>query len=261
MRYDEHRAAWVRVGIVVGEAAIRAGPEGSRRHARSQRPGLSSKGPRQLDFLTNDMAFSRETWFAATEEGLLASTDHGATWSIFPVGPMNTLPVRSVRCSADGQHLWVVSLRGLIISSDAGNTWSWHDLPLTAGGALRLDVAPDDNYGRTLVAVARNGLYISRDAGQHWQQATSGLPEAPVQDLAIVGPVFLASMQTGGLYISSDSGRTWARIEGSLAEGYFPVVTTLDAASTIFAASSTEGLYAVDLSTPRPSSAGSQPNP
>jgi len=228
---------------------------------RSKKPGLSPPGPRLLEHLINDMAFSRETWFAATEQGLLASTDHGATWSIFPVGPMTTLPVRSVRCAADGQHLWVVSLRGLVFSSDAGKTWSWYDLPLTAGGALRLDVAPEANYGSTLVAAARNGLYISRNAGLHWQQATSGLPEAPIQDLAIAGPVFLVSMQTGGLYISSDSGRTWARIEGTLAEGYFPVVTTRDAASTIYAASSTEGLYAVELRTPKAASVTSGQKP
>jgi photosystem II stability/assembly factor-like uncharacterized protein len=137
----------------------------------------------------------------------------------------------------------------MVFSRDAGKTWSWRDLPLEAGGALRLDVALDANYGQTLVAAAGNGLYISRDAGKSWQQAAYGLPAAPIQDLAIVGPIFLASMQTGGLYISYDRGRTWARIQGTLAEGYFPVVTTLDAASTIFAASATEGLYAVELAT------------
>ncbi len=249
MRYDERQNAWVRAGMAVGETTGRAQVERSDRRPRSPKPVPQSKGPRPLKHLVNDMAFSLETWFAATETGLLTSADHGATWSIFPVGPMTTLPVRSLRCSADGRHIWVVSLRGLVFSHDGGKTWSWHDLPLEAGGALRLDVAPEANYGQTLVAAARNGLYISRDAGQRWQQAASGLPEAPIQDLALVGSVFLASMQTGGLYISSDSGRTWARIEGTQAEGYFPVVTMRGAASTIFAASSTEGLYAVELTT------------
>jgi len=245
IRYEEKKGAWVRAGTVVGEAANRPQRDAS----PSRRPRASPKGKRPLEHLINDMAFSRQTWFAATEDGLLASTDHGATWVIFPVGPMTTLPVRSVRCSGDGQDLWVVSLRGLVFSHDGGKSWSWHDLPLDAGGALRLDVAPEASYGQTLVAAARNGLYISRDAGNHWQLVASGLPEAPIQDLAIVGAVFLASMQTGGLYISFDRGHTWSRIEGTLAEGYFPVVTTLDAASTIFAASATEGLYAVELGT------------
>ncbi len=255
MRYDEAKGAWVRAGMAVGEAAHRVQP--GRAVAGRRRTAPKAKQP--LERRVNDMAFSRQAWFAATEDGLLASSDHGAAWSILPVGPMTTLPVRSVRCSADGQSLWVVSLRGLVFSRDGGKTWSWHDLPLDAGGALRLDVAPETAYGQTLVAAAGNGLYISRDAGSHWQLAASGLPEAPIQDLALVGSVFLASMQSGGLYISSDRGRTWARIEGTLAEGYFPVVTARDAASTIFAASATEGLYAVELTrSPTASSAGGQ---
>ena len=174
---------------------------------------------------------------------------------------MTALPVRSVGCSADGQNLWVVSLRGLVFSRDAGKTWNWHDLPLQAGGALRLDVVPGEAYGQTLVAAARNGLYISRDAGKDWLQVAAGLPEAPVQDLAIVGSVFLASMQTGGLYISSDAGRTWSRIEGTLAEGYFPVVATRETARIILAASATEGLYAVQLSTAVPSTSPTEQRP
>jgi len=259
MRYDEQTGGWVRAGVVVGEAASRPQTKqvasGDRRWARRKRSrrasgverGTTPKEARRFEHLVNDMAFSREKWFAATNDGLLASSDRGVTWSLFAVGPMTTLPVRSVQVSADGQSLWVVSLRGMVFSRDAGRTWSWHDLPLEAGGALRLNVALDANYGDTLVAAAGNGLYISRDGGKRWQQAAYGLPAAPIQDLALVGPIFLASMQTGGLYISYDSGRTWARIQGTLAEGHFPVVTTREAASTIFAASATEGLYAVEL--------------
>ncbi len=250
MRYDKKKGAWVSAGSVVGEAA--ALPPALRPQKRSDkqtsnRVVVIPKGQRSLQHLVNDMAFSGNTWFAATEAGLLASGDGGATWSSFPVGPMTTLPVRSVRVSADGQNLWVVSLRGLVFSHDGGKSWSWHDLPLSAGGARRLDIAADPAHGDTMVASAGNGLYLSRDAGKHWQPAANGLPEAPIQDVAIVGAVFLASMQTGGLYISYDRGQNWSRVEGTLAEGYFPVVTTLDAASTVFAASATEGLYAVDL--------------
>jgi len=276
MRYDEQKGRWMRAGMVVGEAASAPQPghrtvadrrkvasEGAGRRTASVRHSTAPKAarPHILEHRVSDMAFSRDQWFAATEGGLLASSDRGATWAIFPLGPMTTLPVNSVRVSAGGQNLWVVSLRGLVFSRDAGKTWSWHDLPLEAGGALRLDVAPGATVGQTLAAAARNGLYISRDGGNHWQQAAYGLPEAPIQALAIAGSVFLASVQTGGLYISYDSGRTWARIEGTLAEGYFPVVTTRGAASTIFAASATEGLYAVELGHAAASASSGAPGP
>ena len=233
MRYDAERGAWLRAGTLVGDAAVITDRQGRTR---------PSAKPVPLNLRVEDMAFSRHVWFAATASGLLASRDRGATWSSFPFAPV-TLPVSSVRASADGKDLRVVSLRGMVFSTDGGKTWSWHDLPFEAGGALRLDVA-DDN---TVLATARTGLYISRDGGKDWQLAAYGLPEAPLQDLALTPDVWLASMQTGGLYLSHDRGLTWARIEGTLAEGYFPVVTTGEAAHVIYAASATEGLYAVEL--------------
>jgi hypothetical protein len=233
MRYDAGRAAWLRAGELTGEAAATVDRRGRR---------IPSSRPVPLRQLVNDMAFSREMCFAATDDGLLASRDRGATWALFPFAPLN-LPVSSVGVSPDGQRLWVVSLRGMVFSQNGGKTWGWHDLPFRAGGALRLDIASADTW----LATAHKGLFISRDAGKTWNPVASGLPEAPLQDLAIVGDVFLASMQTGGLYISYDRGRSWSRIEGTLAEGYFPVVTTPPDAAVVYAASATEGLYAVML--------------
>jgi hypothetical protein len=73
------------------------------------------------------------------------------------------------------------------------------------------------------------------------------LPQVPIQDLAIAGATFLASMKTGGLYLSRDAGRSWTRVSGPFAEGFFPVVTTEEQANVLFAASATEGLYAVQF--------------
>jgi photosystem II stability/assembly factor-like uncharacterized protein len=244
LRYDESKRAWMRAGRAVGEAS--QVPEEPRSALHARRP-VSPRGEKLLGHIVNDMAFSEGAWYAATENGLLLSRDSGATWSIFPVGPMTTLPVRSVRVSADGRNIRVVTLRGLVFSRDAGKTWSWHDLPLDAGGAQRLDVAHPGTPEETLLAQAGHGLYLSRDGADHWRPAASGLPQAPTQDVAIAGSVLLASMQTGGLYISYDTGRNWSRIEGTLAEGFFPVVTTRESGAVIFAASATEGLYAVEL--------------
>jgi ligand-binding sensor domain-containing protein len=242
MRYDAQRKSWQRAGTVKGEAVAVTAPPARSSQSRS-RPARTAAG--QLGQVVHDMAFSSGRWFAATEEGLLASTDRGVTWTLNPLGPLTTLPVQSVRVSTNGQRLWVVSLRGLVFSSDGGKSWSWHDLPLKAGGAITLDVDRADE--NTMVSIADNGLFISRDAGKSWQQAGAGLPSTPVQDLAISGKVFLASMRTGGLYISSDSGQTWTRLAGTLADGFFPAVMTKNDLGVIFAASATDGLYAVEL--------------
>jgi len=266
MRFDPARSTWVRAGTLVGETAttlrlpkgdpaLRPVPSTSLRASAAGRR-RRAKGPVLFGQVVQDLAFSRDAWFAATPDGLFASRDRGATWSLFPFAPLN-LPVRSVRVSPDGEKLWLVSLRGMVFTRDGGKSWSWHDLPLEAGGALRLDVA--DNS--TLLAAAHNGLYISRDAGVTWLQAAFGLPAAPAKDVAIVGNVFLVSMQTGGLYISYDRGHTWTHIEGTFAEGYFPVVTAGVSAELIFAASATDGIYAITVAKNARNAAGSSGTP
>jgi len=249
MRYDAGKMIWKAAGRMVGEstdAAIGAGhaspsqgTQGGRKPSAKARNGAWA-----LQDVVTDMAFSSNKWYAATNGGLLVSADRGVTWRLKPVGPLTSLPVESVRVSADGRRIRVVSLRGLVFSEDGGESWTWHDLPLQSGGALTLDARPGDE--NTLIATAHNGLYISRDAGKTWRQAASGLPSTPVQDFAATGGVFVASMQTGGLYVSSDLGRTWDRVPGTLADGFFAAVAASNVPGVIFAASATEGLYLVE---------------
>ncbi len=241
MRYDSRRKSWGSAGKFVGEAGNALAPplRGKRRPSRQP-----AGGTMPLQEVVTDLAFSSKEWYAATNDGLLVSADRGATWKLRPVGPLDSLPVQSVRVSSDGQRIRVVSLRGLVFSEDGGNSWTWHDLPLTSGGAIRLDAKPGDE--NTLIAIAHKGLYISRDAGKTWLQAASGLPTTPVQDFAATGGVFVASMSTGGLYVSSDSGRTWERVPGTLADGSFAAVSPSSEPGVIFAASATEGLYKVE---------------
>ena len=244
MHYDVQRGAWVRTGVFSGvsvaglQARTAAGGNARPTRAVSQSRAHDSPAP-----LVNDMAFAADRWFAATEGGLFFSDDRGVHWQPLALGPLVNLPVSSVRSSANGRTLWVVSLRGLVFSSDAGRTWTWHDLPLTSGGALRLDLAPGPE-GDTLMALAHNGLYVSRDGGASWQPVAGGLPEVPVEDLAMVGPMFVASLRVGGLFLSQDAGRSWNRVPGTLAEGVFPVVAAEN--GSIVAASVSDGLYAIE---------------
>jgi photosystem II stability/assembly factor-like uncharacterized protein len=241
MRYDPERMVWRRAGTLSSGTlnAAAPGPKAGRRIT-----SRTKRAPQFLQEVVTDMAFSSKHWDLATGMGLLVSIDRGATWIRRPVGPLISLPVRSVRVSANGERLRVVSLRGLVFSDDGGKSWTWHDLPLKSGGAVALDADPEDE--NTLIAIAHYGLYISRDAGITWQQAGSGLPATPVQDFAVTGGVFVASMRTGGLYVSDDSGRTWSRVAGTLADGLFAAVSPANEHGGILAASTTEGIYTVD---------------
>jgi photosystem II stability/assembly factor-like uncharacterized protein len=130
----------------------------------------------------------------------------------------------------------------MVFSLDAGRTWEWRDLPPDAGGALRL-VAADDS---TFFAIGERVLYFSWDAGRTWRKAGRGIPQVPVHQIAAVGPAVFAAVQSGGIYVSRDRGESWTRLEGTLAEAFFPAVTASASSDTVYAASSTDGLYAVE---------------
>jgi photosystem II stability/assembly factor-like uncharacterized protein len=148
-----------------------------------------------------------------------------------------------VRVSSDGRCLWAVSLRGLVYSLDGGQSWSWRDLPVDAGGALHLDAADES----TFFATGNRALYVSTDSGRTWRKAGNGLPQVPIQQIAVVAGTVFAAVQSGGIYYSRDRGARWDRLEGSLAEAFFPAVVASASSSTVFAASSTDGLYAVEF--------------
>ena len=252
MKYDAAKRAWVAAGKFAGSGSGEFATGSKQKSSDRKASRLANQASSER---VNDMAFGGDRWYAATERGLFVSTDEGARWNLLPLGALPTLPVRSVRTSSDGQRLWVVSLRGLVFSRDGGKTWSWHDLPLASGGAWWLDADRNTEAGArasndgAMFAVAENGLYISRDDGANWKLAGSGLPQAPVQDLAIAGDFVVASGRSGGIYLSNDAGATWERVRGELADGFFPVVIADERAKKIYAASATDGLYAIDVAT------------
>jgi photosystem II stability/assembly factor-like uncharacterized protein len=178
----------------------------------------------------------------------MVSIDQGATWRPEPVAHLPALEVASVWVSSDGRRIRLASVRGLVFSDDAGESWSWHDLPPESGGALTLD-DPETNDS-LLLSAARNGLYLSRDAAKTWQQAAAGLPATPVHDLAVSGDTLVAAMSTGGLYVSFDRGRNWDRVTGAPGDGFFSSVLVSPEPGIFWAASRTEGLYRLDLRSP-----------
>lgn len=231
MRYDSDRATWVAAGQLAGEAAW-----------TFEKGRLIKPDKRPFDLVVDDMAFGPHAWYAATAYGLLGSEDRGATWREMRFAPL-ILPVASVAVTPQGSGLWVVAEHGLVFSPDGGRTWVWRNLPTIGGATVRLEVAD----AQTLLAITFKGLFISRDAGITWVQAAHGLPEVPVRDVAAAGSTLFASVNVGGLYVSHDSGRTWTPVQGSIAESDFPVIAARAGSGLVYAASASDGLYAVNL--------------
>jgi photosystem II stability/assembly factor-like uncharacterized protein len=220
-----------------------------------------------FEAVVNDLTFSDTAWFAATEEGLFKSNDAGKSWSQLPFSSL-PLPVVSLRVSADGTEIRIVSSHGMVFSIDAGRSWRWHDLPLESYGALRLEVA--DAF--TLLVASPSGLYISRDDGITWAKIQSGLPASPVNDVLVRPEFWIVSSENGGLYISRDQGANWSRIENPSSATHsdnFPILEADPAANRIYAGSANESLYLLQLARTsavaaaherRPLATGPEPN-
>jgi photosystem II stability/assembly factor-like uncharacterized protein len=269
LRYDESKSAWVRAGNIAASGAAKPARRGATSVlAAGAAPALRAAPVRSgapLDAYVTDMAFAANKWYAATLKGLFSSSDHGASWGAVAIGAPLRLGVQSVRVSRDGRALWIASLASIAHSADGGDTWKWIDLPPTLGifGVIQgLEVSENDaadpsDSAPVLLVETTAGVFISQDAGKTWGAAGHGLPETPARDLASAGPIVLAAMDEGGLYLSRDSGRTWQRIESSMADGVFssvfagpPLPGEASIAGTglaFYAASGTEGLYAIEI--------------
>jgi photosystem II stability/assembly factor-like uncharacterized protein len=238
MHYDEKRNSWLRTGDLAGSAspAVNRGAKSAR--AKS---ALAKTSARPLTAVVNDMAFGRDIWWAATENGLLASNNRGATWTVVSTGMPPRQPVHSVRLSADGNRIWLASPRGLAVSRDGGKNWTFEDLSFEARSRLRLDHADDG----TLFVSHNYGVYASGDEGKSWKPLN--LPVPIVQDFVVIGNALVLSTQKDGLHVSYNRGRTWEHIEAPLAGAYFPMLTAGAPAPVLLAGSSTEGVYSLEI--------------
>jgi hypothetical protein len=267
LHYDATRATWVQTGVVVTKSAARttktaAGAKpSSASSAKSAAPAASARTTgfsKPLHSQIYDMAFSGNLWLAATSEGLIASRDHGATWSEFDsYVKTSSAPhavVRFVHISANGQSLWVLGDSGLTISRDAGSSWANADPSLRGKDVDKLVVVDAE----TLFAIRSNGSLISIDGGLTWRSLN--LPDTQVADVAVEGNEWLVSTRHHGLFVSANKGQTWKQLSGQLGEGSFPTVSAGPSSRLVLAASSTEGLFSLHVPLAA-SSASVQPGP
>src|SRR5262249_44608764 len=120
----------------------------------------------------------RSVW-AATEEGLFRSEDHGFGWTV-----AGKLSGRVLALLMDprvpGRIYAGTSGEGLVVSVGGGR--SWRPSKLSAGFVT--DLAPVVGPPAALLASSTDGVYSSTDGGASWKLARIGAVEA----LAPVGP-------------------------------------------------------------------------
>jgi photosystem II stability/assembly factor-like uncharacterized protein len=254
LRYDAVKGSWVSVNQIAGKSISAQGrPAGSD----------AAKAAVPLHAKVNDMAFGQDAWYAATEDGLLISTDRGLNWRTVSLPPaqqaapaapgVNTTSIRAVQAGKGGSYVWAVTPHQLDVSGDGGKTWKSRALPFELKGTLRLHPT-DEN---AVVLASDHGVFISHDAGESWRQAN--LSELSIDDLASVRDAVVVSTAKGTLFLSRDGGKTWGHLDSPDAEGSLSALRSRDAGNQLIAASATEGLFVIELGSA--SSASADPVP
>ncbi|MFN2463825.1 MAG: WD40/YVTN/BNR-like repeat-containing protein [Candidatus Dormibacteria bacterium] len=130
---------------------------------------------------------------AATELGILRSTDGGATWA-----RARGVPDRMTALSRDGEHYRAADWRGnLFESRDHGDTWT--RTKTYAGGVWAMASEPH-------VVATSDGLYSGQDL-----VTSEGLDRREVVALATSNGITYGVRAKGGLYTSTD-GHYWRQI-------------------------------------------------
>ena len=187
------------------------------------------------------LSLGQDAWFAATNEGLFISVDHGKKWyGELLEGENNFVAVNSY---ADGSATLVTN-KIAFLSHDGGKTWGSLQIPEYAKGLYNLTMTPDSS----LWLAAREGAMESVDGGKTWRYVVGGLPNKDV--LAVryddAGQRLLATvLHEHGIFASSDKGKTWQRV----GQSDVAIVRAIDYQGRLLAISSHNGLLLQDSDT------------
>lgn len=220
--------------VVVSSLALSAGlpwAAPSRDHARAKPATTVSVPARRLSALKASPADSTRL-YAATPDGLLASVDGGASWSVVPVAGSADEVLSLGLHPADAGIVIAGRRDGLWKTEDGGGRWA----PLAAPapvpfGPLAIALAPSAPE-RVYVATARHGVAKSVDGGQRWQDASGGLPPAPtggrpaqIETLAVdplrADTVYVAESRDG-VFRTTDAGAGWTPFNDGLSPFALP---------------------------------------
>ncbi|HLH04717.1 MAG TPA: hypothetical protein VKX25_18265 [Bryobacteraceae bacterium] len=157
---------------------------------------------------------SEDLVLAATDLGLLVSSDAGERWTVAKME--GTPAVSAVWFAPDASGRMIArTAGGLFESKDCGETWQPLAFPLNAGDVNEIAIPGGDST--TLLAATRVGLYSSPDGGGKWYASQGGIPASTVTSVLFGGKPGLAyAVEYGQLYQTDDTGASWKLVRSAL---------------------------------------------
>ena len=176
-----------------------------------------------------------DTWYAATNEGVFVSTDHGRKWYGGMVeGETNFIAVNSF---PDGT-ISLIAPKRAFLSHDQGKSWNEITYPQYVTVLYNLTAMPDGS----LWLATREGALRSTDAGKSWQHVLGGLPPRDVFAVrydAASQRLLATALYAHGVFESKDGGHSWQRTPDTGVS----IRAALNYQGRILAASAYNGLF------------------
>ena len=212
-------------------------------------PGVMYWGSNVVNRSTNGTRFAPISGDLADPEGDLEQEDPNPGYKlrgvVTAIGISKSDP-NVIYAGTDNGRLWV--------TRDLGAEWSeLSDNPALPGTWItRVTVDPEDaNIVYVAYSSYRDGsdaahLVRTTDGGLTWENLSKGLPDAPVNEVVLIGNALAVGTDVGVFY-SEDLGATWLRLGNNL-----PTLPVLDlryheASNTLAAATFGHGIQRVTL--------------
>ena len=143
-----------------------------RKGKRTKVETIMMKPAGQIDTKVHDVDASGSVWYAATANGVYASSDQGATWQGGPV--LGKAEYRAV--AASGPMVVAAQRTALAYSEDSGKNWQPLAMPQKLTWLQSIAIAGNGS----LWVGGREGVFASEDHGQNWTEIKS----LPVSDIS-----------------------------------------------------------------------------
>lgn len=224
-------------------APVRKGTKG-RTTTRATRPAKPLVKIRQVTLSDVSALYAikkgaEDLIFAATDLGLLKSTDAGERWTLAKIdgspavsavwfapdeparlSEAKSQPEPAVLSQAKRQNdasgrMIARTSGGLFQSKDFGETWALLPFPLHSSDVN--EIALPAGESPVLFAATRVGLYSSSDGGVKWYANQSGIPASTVTSVLFgTQPGAAYAVEYGRLFATTDDGATWKEVPSAL---------------------------------------------
>jgi photosystem II stability/assembly factor-like uncharacterized protein len=186
------------------------------------------------------ISLGEHSWYAATDAGVLVSSDEGKSWSGGAVGGEKAFS----SIASHGRSVAAASLRDVWYSSDEAEHWVHQPVPGWVTRIYTVTVSEDDVVW---ISSREGALRWTRNAegSGAWEHVLNGLPAREVTSIRAANGLLLAAASgSNTVYVSHDQGQSW-RAEPTTT---FDVTGAVMQGDTLYVSTRHHGIMAREMS-------------